>query len=176
MFNPSLPSPFTRAIECLGFGLINKVFLDFGISWWKPNTEGFQLLWTEGTFCNKKLASWTRDMTGFDVLPNHEGILLGWLDKISPVKECLRTQWNANKYVRGSYSHITTRCDADGITPCCLSEPIWGKSKKKCNEDVPIMMFAGEATHEHFYSTTHGAYDTGVKQAQIFLQHHVTKS
>lgn len=145
-------------------------------------------------------------MTGFDVLPNHEGILLGWvggrgayivetlseqqvatdcenllkhylkLDKIFPVKKCLRTQWNANKYVRGSYSHITTRCDADGITPRCLAEPIWGKPKKKYDKDVPIMMFAGEATHESFYSTTHGAYDTGVKQAQTFLQYHVTKS
>lgn len=37
-------------------------------------------------------------------------------------------------------------------------------------------MFAGEATHENFYSTTHGAYDTGVKQAQIFLQYHVAES
>ena len=36
-------------------------------------------------------------------------------------------------------------------------------------------MLAGEATHEHFYSTTHGAYDTGVKQANVFLRYHVEK-
>lgn len=206
MFIPSLPNLFSQAIECLGFGLINKVFLDFGSSWWKPNTKGFQLLWKEGVFCNKNLAVWTRDLTGFDVLPNHEGVLLGWVGgrgayiveslseeqiaidcenllrhylkcyKISPIKRCLRTQWNANKYIRGSYSHITTRCDVNGITPRSLSEPIWGKLTEHDNKDVPIIMFAGEATHENFYSTTHGAYDTGIKQAQIFLQHHVAES
>jgi hypothetical protein len=35
-------------------------------------------------------------------------------------------------------------------------------------------MLAGEATHENFYSTTHGAYDSGVKQAKTFL-HYITK-
>ena len=164
MFIPSLPNLFSQAIECLGFGLINKVFLDFEISWWKPNTKGFQLLWKEGVCWNKNLAVWTRDLTGFDVLPNHEGVLLGWVGgrgayivetlseeqiaidcenllkhylkcyKISPIKRCLRTQWNANKYIRGSYSHITTRCDANGITPRSLSEPIWGKLTEHNNK------------------------------------------
>lgn len=41
---------------------------------------------------------------------------------------------------------------------------------------VPIIMLAGEATHDHFYSTTHGAYETGIKQAKNFLRHHVNKS
>lgn len=164
MFIPPLPNLFSQAIECLGFDLINKVFLDFGVPWWKPGTKGFQLLWKEGVFCNKNLAIWTRDLTGFDVLPNHEGVLLGWVggrgayiietlseqqvatdcenllkhylrfDKIPPVKKCLRTRWNANKYVRGSYSHITTRCDANGITPHSLAEAIWGKAKKYDNK------------------------------------------
>ncbi|XP_076302846.1 spermine oxidase-like [Lasioglossum baleicum] len=158
MFIPPLPTPFSQGIECLGFGLINKIFLDFGVPWWKPGTKGFQLLRKEGRFSNKELAIWTRDLTGFDIQPNHEAVLLGWvggrgayivetlseqqvatdcenllkhylkLDKISPIKRCLRTRWNANKYIRGSYSHITTRCDANGITPGCLSEPIWGKA------------------------------------------------
>lgn len=157
MFIPPLPTPFKEGIECLGFGLINKIFLDFGVPWWGPNAKGFQLLWNEGVCFNKKLAVWTRDLIGFDILPNHEAVLLGWvggrgaytvetlseqqiatdcenllkhylkLDQISPIKRCLRTRWNANKYVRGSYSHITTRCDAKEITPRRLSEPIWGK-------------------------------------------------
>ncbi|XP_003704750.2 uncharacterized protein LOC100878001 [Megachile rotundata] len=209
MFSPSLPTQFIQGIENLGFGLINKIFLDFGVPWWKPGTKGFQLLWKESrsVSCNESLATWTKDLTGFDVLPNHEGVLLGWvggrgaymietiseqqvatdcenllkyylkLENISPVKRCVRTQWNANKYIRGSYSHITTKCDKHGITPNVLSEPIWGKIVQNgCSKDVPIIMFAGEATHQNFYSTTHGAYDTGTKQAQIFLSHYVTNS
>lgn len=42
-------------------------------------------------------------------------------------------------------------------------------------QDVPVLMLAGEATHEHFYSTTHGAYDTGKNQALNFLCHHVVE-
>lgn len=203
MFSPPLPVNLTRGIESLGFGLINKIFLDFGVSWWKPDIKGFQFLWKKsgpGVFCNKTLAAWTRDLTGFDVLPDHEGVLLGWvggrgahivetlteqqittdcenllryylkLNNMPSVKKCLRTQWNANKYVRGSYSHIPTTCDFNGVTPATLAEPVWGKIiRKNSDQDVPIIMFAGEATHEHFYSTTHGAYESGVKQAQIFL-------
>lgn len=30
-------------------------------------------------------------------------------------------------------------------------------------------MLAGEAASDNYYSTTHGAYQTGVKQAQVFL-------
>ncbi|XP_034193646.2 uncharacterized protein LOC117610410 [Osmia lignaria lignaria] len=209
MFNPPLPIQFSQGIENLGFGLINKIFLDFGVPWWKPGTKGFQLLWKESKLVssNETLAAWTRDLTGFDVLPDHEGVLLGWiggrgayivetlseqqvatdcenllkhylkLDNIFPVKRCFRTQWNANKYIRGSYSHITTKCDDNGITPNILSQPVWGKvMQENCSKDVPIIMFAGEATHENFYSTTHGAYDTGVKQAQMFLGHYITNS
>ncbi|XP_026674215.1 uncharacterized protein LOC108630773 isoform X2 [Ceratina calcarata] len=205
MFIPSLPTRYCEAIDCLGFGLINKIFLDFDVPWWKPGTKGFQFLWKQEEFSNNKLAAWTKDLTGFDVLPNHEGVLLGWisgrgayiiealserqiatdcenllkhylkLDNIPRVERCFRTQWNANKYVRGSYSHITTKCDANGITPKNLSEPIWGKRLGESgSKDVPMIMLAGEATHETYYSTTHGAYDTGVKQAQIYLQYHVT--
>lgn len=166
MFIPSLPSHFSEGIECLGFGLINKIFLDYGISWWKSNTKGFQLLWKEGIFCNKNLALWTRDLTGFDVVPNHEGVLLGWIggrgaciietlseqqiamdcenllkyylkfDKIPPIKKCFKTQWGTNKYIRGSYSHITTKCDKNNITPNRLSEPIWSKVIEKHSTKV----------------------------------------
>ncbi|XP_054009840.1 spermine oxidase-like isoform X1 [Hylaeus anthracinus] len=210
MFVPPLPSPFGRAIESLGFDLINKIFLDFGTPWWKPSTEGFQLLWKERNstnFHSKTLAAWTRDLTGFDVIPDHEGVLLGWvggrgaytvetlseqqvaidctkllkhylkLDEIPSVKKCLRTQWNKNKYVRGGYSYISTKCDKNGVSPATLAEPIWSNVKgNNSTKDVPVIMFAGEATHENFYSTTHGAYETGIKQAQVFLQHHVSKS
>lgn len=160
MFAPPLPSSFGQAIESLGFGLINKIFLDFGTPWWKPGTKGFQLLWernnrSDSIFCSKTL--WTRDLTGFDVLPNHEGVLLGWvggrgayivetlseqqvandctsllkrylkLDKLPPVKRCLRTQWHTNSYVRGSYSHISTKCNENGISPATLAVPVWSK-------------------------------------------------
>ncbi|XP_076651138.1 spermine oxidase isoform X2 [Halictus rubicundus] len=207
MFVPALPQSFSQVIENLGFGLINKVFLDFGEAWWNGDTKGFQFLWPEGKpeiMNGTTEPSWIRDLTGFDILPDREGVLLGWvgghgariietlseqqvaadcenllkqflnLDSIPPVKKCLRTKWNSNTYARGSYSYIPTRCDDSGITPGALAEPIWSKvSGNRGNKAMPTVMLAGEATNDNYFSTTHGAYDTGVKQAQIFLRHHV---
>lgn len=209
MFVPPLPRHYASGIECLGFGLINKVFLHFGKVWWKPGTKGFQFIWNKkniNVFSEQSLATWTKDLTGFDVLPDCQGVLLGWvggqgayiieklkeeeiaadclkllkyylkIDNIPAVKRCIRTQWNTNKYIRGSYSHISVNCDRNKVTPATLAEPIWGKiTQNNCTEIVPIIMFAGEATHENFYSTTHGAYETGLKQAQTFLQYHTRK-
>lgn len=41
---------------------------------------------------------------------------------------------------------------------------------------MPTVMFAGEATNDTYFSTTHGAYDTGVKQAETFLRYQVLKN
>ncbi|XP_015439431.1 PREDICTED: spermine oxidase-like [Dufourea novaeangliae] len=211
MFVPPLPQFVGQAIENLGFGLINKIFLDFGKAWWKRDTKGFQFLWpenTSGTSSNGKAqTSWTRDLTGFDVLPDSDGVLLGWvggcgayivetlseqqiaadcerllkqylkIDAIPPVIKCLRTKWYSNPYIRGSYSHIPTRCDDKGITPATLAEPICSKViGNHSSQDMPTIMFAGEATSETHFSTTHGAYDTGVQQARVFLRYHAYRA
>ncbi|XP_043269279.1 spermine oxidase isoform X2 [Venturia canescens] len=211
MFLPVLPFEHFQAIESLGFGLINKIFLDFGKPWWETDTKGIQMLRSRNNDheINYKTedrlsSSWIWDLTGFDVLPNHDAVLLGWVggqgasivekltenevandclyalktflkrDNIPHPKRCIRTRWNANKYVRGAYSHIPACCDEPKITPATLAAPIYRTRK---NDDrpkqVPVLMFAGEATHEHFYSTTHGAYDTGKTQALNFLHHHI---
>ncbi|XP_024943556.1 peroxisomal N(1)-acetyl-spermine/spermidine oxidase isoform X2 [Cephus cinctus] len=205
MFIPSLPCRLTEGIENLGFGVINKIFLKFEEPWWTPGTKGFQFLWSKNqqNIFKQKLPSWTRDLTGFDVLANHRAVLLGWIggrgaqiieslserqilndcvnllkiflkkDDIPIAKKCKRTQWKSDKYARGSYSHISVKCDDLGISPATLAEPVWATVQYDSqSERMPVIMLAGEATHENFYSTTHGAFDTGIKQAQIFLRYH----
>lgn len=160
IFHPPLPSYLCTGIENLGFGLINKIFLEFNEVWWKIGTKGFQFIWrreNENLPSSRKFAFWTKDLTGFDILKDKEnGILLGWIggrgahiietlseqqiaedclqllkaflknDDIPFPKRCLRTRWYNNKFVRGAYSHITTKCDNNGISPGTLSEPVWG--------------------------------------------------
>ncbi|KAK0084928.1 hypothetical protein PV325_006130 [Microctonus aethiopoides] len=207
MFQPQLPLNHSIAIDNLGFGLINKIYLDFGEPWWESGVKGFQLIWrknNENDFINTKLASWTKDLTGFDVLNNHKAVLLGWVggkgahvietlseqevgddcinllrhflknNNLPPPKKCNRSQWNKNDYVCGSYSHILTNCESNGVSPAHLAEPIWGKTLQNGQEKrVPVIMLAGEATHDHYYSTTHGAFDSGIKQAINFLRYHM---
>ncbi|XP_034936722.1 uncharacterized protein [Chelonus insularis] len=204
MFIPSLPPHLTLTIDSLGFGLINKIFLDFGEAWWEPGVKGFQLIWHDNESDIEKLAPWTKDLSGFDVSQHHEAVLIGWIggkgaytienltdqevgdeciyllryffknNYLPAPKRCKRTQWNKNKYMRGSYSHITTKCDEHHISPANLAKPVWAKIiQNNLVKNVPVLMFAGEATHDNFYSTTHGAYDSGQIQAKNFLRYHV---
>ncbi|KMR05321.1 peroxisomal n -acetyl-spermine spermidine oxidase [Lasius niger] len=154
MFQPSLPNRLSVAIEDLGFGTINKIFLDFGdLPWWQTNVKGFQLLWHR--YDHRSLPEWTRDITGFDVLPTHPATLIMWVGgrgarivedlsectiaqdctnllthyfrchDIPPVRKCVRTKWYGNEYVRGGYSHITKSCENDDVSPRTLAEPVW---------------------------------------------------
>lgn len=164
MFQPLLPNRLSVAIEDLGFGTINKIFLDFGEPWWQRGVNGFQLLWCRN-IDRQSLPEWTKDLTGFDVLPTHPATLIVWVGgrgasiiedlsektiaqdcmnlltrylrcrDIPPVKKCVRTKWNGNRYVRGGYSHITKNCEEDDVSPRTLAEPVWAtmlqNTKKK---------------------------------------------
>ncbi|KAI4485608.1 hypothetical protein M0802_012670 [Mischocyttarus mexicanus] len=208
MFVPCLPESHFLSIMNMGFGVVNKIYLNFGKPWWKPETKGFQFVWEKNkqdVFGKDTIPIWAKDLTGFDVVKNHCGVLLGWIggqsasiiEKVSeeevavgcrnllkhflkdydipPVKECIRTTWSSNKYIRGGYSNLTPACEESNITPATLGKPIFGKSEETYCKNLPIMLFAGEATHETFYSTTHGAYETGIKQAKLYLRYHQMK-
>lgn len=45
LFTPSLPSQKANAIEKLGFGTMNKVFVVFNNTVFKKGEQGFQLFW-----------------------------------------------------------------------------------------------------------------------------------
>ena len=154
MFQPLLPNRLSIAIEDLGFGTINKIFLDFGEPWWQRGVNGFQLLWRRDTD-HSSLPEWTKYVTGFDVLPIHAATLIVWVGgrgaciieelseetiaedcmslltryvryrDIPPIRRCVRTKWNENRYVRGGYSHITKSCEEDDVSPKILTEPVW---------------------------------------------------
>lgn len=48
-------------------------------------------------------------------------------------------------------------------TTSILAEPIYDQNSK------PIIQFAGEATHDHYYSTVHGAVETGWREVQRII-------
>lgn len=77
-----------------------------------------------------------------------------------------RSKWYSDPYARGSYSYISVSCDTTGALPRDLAEPIC-EPVVHCGMEVtyPVIFFAGEATHPHFYSTVHGAYESGIREA-----------
>lgn len=72
-----------------------------------------------------------------------------------------RSGWHNNPHFRGVYSYQTVKAQLRRPSPeVVLSEPLNDGNKKN------IICFAGEATHPYFYSTVHGAIETGYREAQ----------
>ena len=47
LFEPKLSERKTVAIENLGFGTVNKIFLKFDSKWWNEEADNFGLIWNE---------------------------------------------------------------------------------------------------------------------------------
>jgi spermine oxidase len=73
------------------------------------------------------------------------------------------TKWHSNKFIRGSYSFSSIKGDETNFTGKILSQPICAKGAELTMK--PILYFAGEACHEKYFSTTHGAFLSGTEQA-----------
>lgn len=82
LFQPHLPLQIRLAIESIGFETINKIFLEFESAWWN-DSDGIQFIYRQNDDIDKNQKnnfSWTRYITGFDVMkPNYPNVLLGWV-------------------------------------------------------------------------------------------------
>ena len=80
-----------------------------------------------------------------------------------------RTQWAINPWTRGSYSFLSKAASASDFDILASPLPYESAGSKK----VPAfqLLFAGEATHRQCYGTVHGAYLTGVREAERLLKH-----
>ncbi|XP_055838796.1 spermine oxidase-like [Episyrphus balteatus] len=191
LFEPKLPEKKTQAIETLGFGTVNKVFLEFPNEFWPVNWEGFALLWREEDLKEIRGTNraWLEDMFTFvtvkyqpkllngvivgpnarlmETLPREEVIsgcmyllrkFLKW--EIPEPINSTTSSWYSNKHFRGSYSHATVKAEKINAKPAHLASTLVN------SENKPVVLFAGEATNDHHFSTVHGAVETGWREAQ----------
>ncbi|XP_037047897.1 spermine oxidase-like [Bradysia coprophila] len=109
------------------------------------------------------------------------------------------TRWYSNPFVRGAYSYISTDCDKNGTSSRLLSKPITvadlslsvkglstqfaknlimpadldsvNNQRQEVVMDcrIPLILFAGEACHQQYFSTAHGAFLSGIEQAEKIL-------
>ncbi|KAM8924588.1 peroxisomal N(1)-acetyl-spermine/spermidine oxidase [Pelodytes ibericus] len=83
---------------------------------------------------------------------------------LPPPIRILRTQWHSNPFTRGSYSYVAVGSSGEDIDNLAQPLPSDGAAEKPLQ-----VLFAGEATHRHFYSTTHGALASGWREADRLL-------
>jgi monoamine oxidase len=168
VFDPPLSEVKRAAIERLGFGLLDKVVLEFDEPFW-PDADVLGLVGSEQpvpflingeVFADVPLLIGLRG--GSDAL-EREG--LSDQDAVAQVVTALQapaptaslvTRWAADPYARGSYSFIAVGSSPDDME--ALAEPANDR-----------LAFAGEATDPEFFGTVHGAYLSGVREADRIL-------
>lgn len=193
LFTPQLPQLKINAIEGLSIGTVDKIFLEFEKPFWDQSWAGFSLLWTkkDSDEIRKSPWAWLEDIFGFYKVDYQPNILCGWIGGpsarrmemlddstvldgciqlfkkflgnsmpwTSPIK-MIRSNWYTNKHFRGSYSFRSVTTDLLKTSPSDLALPLCDPLGK------PSLLFAGEATHDHYYSTVHGAIETGRREAE----------
>ncbi|XP_044518805.1 peroxisomal N(1)-acetyl-spermine/spermidine oxidase isoform X1 [Gracilinanus agilis] len=198
-FSPQLPRRKTEVIRRLGFGTNNKIFLEFEEPFWEPDCQQIQVVWEDTSPFNDVRAElqdiWFQKLVGFIVLPPKESthVLCGFIagnesefmetlsdeevrssltqvlrritgnPQLSGPRSILRSRWHSAPYTRGSYSYVAVGSSGDDVDTLAQPLPPDPLSTKL------QVLFAGEATHRTFYSTTHGALLSGWREADRLI-------
>ncbi|XP_051150246.1 probable polyamine oxidase 5 [Andrographis paniculata] len=199
-FDPALPSFKTDAISRLGYGVLDKVFLhtldsfDFPFlkmvfheadsdsrnceipKWMRRNPSMYPIYRN-----SRVVVSWLvgRDALEVEAL-GEDDIVEGFSATVSNLlsgakefkfAEALRTRWGSDPLFLGSYSYVAVGSSGDDIDALAEPMPLLRNSEVGSSPQLQIL-FAGEATHRTLYSTTHGAYLSGVREAERILEHY----
>ena len=168
-FDPPLPEPKRQAIDRLGFGLLDKVILAFDKPFWSESIPVIGLVGAHQpvsdlvnglVFTGKPIlvglrageAAWSRESQSDAAAV---GEVISALNAPEPTGS-LVTRWGADQYARGSYSFIAVGSSPDDMR--ALSEPVGER-----------LFFAGEATNAEHFGTVHGAYLSGLREADRIL-------
>lgn len=176
-FDPPLPEEKKGAIERLGMGVINKIFLLFDKPFWDKEVQWFGFLPDEkekgfqikteffnfykytqhpmllslmaGSFA-KEAESWSDEQT--------IDFLMGYLQKaygkgIPRPTSYVITRWGQDPFTKGSYSFPEMGSSIQDYR--ILAAPV-GRS----------LFFAGEATFAEDANSLHGAYESGIAAAE----------
>ncbi|GAB2619999.1 FAD-dependent oxidoreductase [Emticicia sediminis] len=175
-FLPALPSPKQTAIQKIGMNCVNKFLLTWNTSFWddvqyitytpevkdkfnyfvnlkKVNPAANALM----TFAYANYARQTEIMTDaqvIDEIMSHLKDIYG--NKIPNPTNMLRTKWQSNENSFGAYSYTAVGTEMQHFDD--LAEEIDNK-----------VFFAGEHTEIDYFSTAHGAYLSGIREADKII-------
>lgn len=84
------------------------------------------------------------------------------------------SRWNSNGFIQGAYSFTSRTSDHIQDWESILSRPIIYQSNKQNRKNT--LLLAGEACHGQYFSTVHGAFLSGVEQAQKIVSSYCENS
>ncbi|MDW8301758.1 MAG: FAD-dependent oxidoreductase [Bacteroidia bacterium] len=175
-FNPPLPTDKTNAITKTNMGNVNKFLLVWSSAFWDtnlqyigytPNAKGkfnyflnvkkFTPANGLMTFAFGDYATVTENMTDNDIINEimvHLKSIYG--NSIPNPTNMLRTKWGQNLNTLGAYSYATngtTTADFDTLAKAVNNK----------------LFFAGEHTNREYRGTVHGAYLSGIREADKII-------
>lgn len=175
-FEPALPKGKLAAIDALGMGCLNKLYLRFPEVFWPNDVQGFSYQssptgqwsqWLNMAYYTKSpillgftAGSFAREIEGWsdaEITNSAMEVLRRIFGKSIPAPiDMQRTRWAADPFTYGSYSAL--RPGANESTVEALGEPVGDR-----------LFFAGEATSVSYPSTVHGAYMSGQRKAERLI-------
>lgn len=176
VFTPALPAGKSTAISGLEMGTVNKFMLVWDTPFWDtglqfigytPETKGkfnyflnvrkYSSTNALVTFAYGNYAAQTEAMTDAEVtneIMQHLKAIYG--NGIPMPAQLLRTQWGQNPYSYGSYSYATAGVSTNAFD--VLAEAVSNR-----------VFFAGEHTSRQYRGSVHGAYLSGVREADKII-------
>lgn len=179
-FSPPLPDWKTASIQRLGFGLLNKVVMEFPVTFWDETVDNFGATAEKTEMRGRCFMFWNLKKTvGFPILSalvvgkaaiedeqkeaaellEHSLMVLRKLfgETVVPQPTAFRvTKWGSDPFSRGAYSYVAV--GASGKDYDILGRPVKNK-----------VFFAGEATCKEHPGTVGGAMMSGLREAVRIL-------
>jgi polyamine oxidase len=161
-FNPPLPESKQRAIQRLGVGVFNKLFLLFDQAFWPRDTQVVGHLGPYSIFIvrERTLFGLVGGEAARRAVPEAQEEILRALGAPPPIA-WIATQWHLDPFALGAISVVPpggTSADFDAL-------------RRRAGR----LLFAGEATSRVYRGTVHGAYVSG-QQAGLELEAVITQS
>ncbi|HLO87116.1 MAG TPA: FAD-dependent oxidoreductase [Nostocaceae cyanobacterium] len=175
-FYPALPTRKQTAINKLGMGVLNKVYLRFSKVFWDKNSDMLGYLsQNKGEWCEfLNIYKYTKQpillcfnagsygekletLTDTKIIQSAMKVLRTiYGENIPNPEDWLITRWGADQFTKGSYSYLPV--GASNADREALAEPVANK-----------LFFAGEATSKDYPATVHGALLSGKQAAKQII-------
>lgn len=188
IFDPALPQWKTDAIEKMGFGVLELVFLKYETAFWNQGEGSFMIALEDDQ--NDDFPQWISSAYWVREIPTATNVLSIFLhgqsaremplvpkDDVSTIctkliRKCLNddtipepsevkvSSWCTDPLYLGCYSFYSTESNVGCVKK--LAKPL-------LLNDVPVLCFAGEATHFDWSSFTHGARSSAIREADRII-------
>jgi len=175
-FSPPLPRWKTQAIRRLGVGSLNKIALRFSQVFWPARKHYLSYVSSQKgeypDFLNQYRHTKVPILVGLvggdfaralerrsdsQIVEESMRVLRGYFPGASQPMESKVTRWDHDPFACGAYSYLPVGASYEDLD--ALAAPLEGR-----------LCFAGEATHREYPTTVHGAYLSGLREAQRIVK------